>query len=572
MIGAGEGNMARRQKDEFGTGIAEEAAETPNVLSPIVGISREDVMSAIGAIVGGAARNPFTFMQHIGSFGRNVVDIIGGQQKFAPEPKDRRFVDRAWQLSPVYSRMMQGWLAFRSEMHEFIKSLELDPVEHGRAMLVADIMIDAVAPTNSFVGNPSAVKLAVDTGGLSLVQGLRHALDDLRHNHGMPSQVDKAPFKVGENLATTEGAVVYRNEMLELLQYTPKTGEVRAMPLLFVPPQINKYYVLDLTPEKSMSRYLVDQGFQVFVVSWRNPGPEHRDWGLADYVSALVDVIGVVTSITGSEKVNISGGCSGGITTATLLSYMAAKGDKRVNSVTFWVCVLDPRMEDSDVGVLVTKRGIEMARKRSAKKGVLAGSDLSRVFAWLRPNDLIWNYVVNNYLHGQKPPAFDVLFWNNDSTNLTAALHSDYLSLYETQPFANPGKEMILGETIDLGKVDIDAFIVGGVTDHITPWKACYRTTQMLTGKREFVLSNSGHIQAILNPPGNPKAKYFVNQNLPATADEWAAGASEVQGSWWERWGIWLGERSGEMVPAPKKLGSRKFQPMDPAPGTYVLG
>lgn len=563
--------MARR-RDDIGAGIAEEAAETPNVLSPIVGISREDVLAAIGSIIGGAARNPFTFMQHVGSFGRNVVDILGGEAKFAPEPKDRRFVDRAWQLSPVYRRLMQGWLAFQSEMHDFIKSLDLDPIEHGRAMLVADIMIDALAPTNSLPGNPSAVKLAVDTGGLSLVQGLRHALDDLRNNHGMPSQVDKTPFKVGENLATTEGAVVYRTEMLELLQYTPKTGNVRAMPLLFVPPQINKYYVLDLTPEKSMSRYLVDQGFQVFVVSWRNPGPEHRDWGLADYVAALVDVIGVVAAITGSEKVNISGGCSGGITTATLLSYLAAKNDRRVNSVTFWVCVLDPRMEDSDVGVLVTKRGIEMARKRSAKKGVLAGSDLSRVFAWLRPNDLVWNYVVNNYLHGQKPPAFDVLYWNNDSTNLSAALHSDYLSLYETQPFANPGKESILGETIDLGKVDIDAFIVGGVTDHITPWKACYRTTQMLGGKREFVLSNSGHIQAILNPPGNPKAKYFINDNLPATADEWAASASEVQGSWWERWASWLNERSGEEIPAPKKLGSRKFKPMDPAPGTYVLG
>lgn len=563
--------MARR-RDDIGVGIAEEAAETPNVLSPIVGISREDVLAAIGSIIGGAARNPFTFMQHIGSFGRNVVDILGGEAKFAPEPKDRRFVDRAWQLSPVYRRLMQGWLAFQSEMHGFIKSLDLDPIEHGRAMLVADIMIDALAPTNSLPGNPSAVKLAVDTGGLSLVQGLRHALDDLRNNHGMPSQVDKTPFKVGENLATTEGAVVYRTEMLELLQYTPKTGNVRAMPLLFVPPQINKYYVLDLTPEKSMSRYLVDQGFQVFVVSWRNPGPEHRDWGLADYVAALVDVIGVVTAISGSEKVNISGGCSGGITTASLLSYLAAKNDRRINSVTFWVCVLDPRMEDSDVGVLVTKRGIEMARKRSAKKGVLAGSDLSRVFAWLRPNDLVWNYVVNNYLHGQKPPAFDVLYWNNDSTNLSAALHSDYLSLYETQPFANPGKESILGETIDLGKVDIDAFIVGGVTDHITPWKACYRTTQMLGGKREFVLSNSGHIQAILNPPGNPKAKYFINDNLPATADEWAAGASEVQGSWWERWASWLNERSGEEIPAPKKVGSRKFKPMDPAPGTYVLG
>ncbi|MDO9127503.1 alpha/beta fold hydrolase [Parvibaculum sp.] len=563
--------MAKRREDIV-PGLGEEAAETPNVLSPIVGISREDVLSAIGSIVGGAARQPFTFMQHIGSFGRNVVDIVGGGAKFAPQPKDRRFVDSAWQKSPVYRRLMQGWLAFQTEVHGFIKSLDLDPVEHGRAMLVADIMIDAVAPTNTFVGNPSAVKLALDTGGTSLVQGFRNAIDDLRNNHGMPSQVDKSPFKVGENIATTEGSVVYRTEMLELLQYTPQSGEVHAIPLLFVPPQINKYYVLDLTPEKSMSRYLTTQGFQVFVVSWRNPGPEHRDWGLAEYVAALVDVIGVVCSITNSEKVNISGGCSGGITTATLLSYLAAKKDKRINSVTFWVCVLDPRMEDSDVGVLVTKRGIEMARKRSAKKGVLAGSDLSRVFAWLRPNDLIWNYVVNNYLHGQKPPAFDVLFWNNDSTNLTAALHSDYLSLYETQPFANPGKEQILGEPIDLGKVDIDAFIVGGVTDHITPWKACYRTTQMLGGRKEFVLSNSGHIQAILNPPGNPKAKYFVNDKLPSTADEWAAGASEVNGSWWERWAKWLGERSGEMQPASKKLGSRKYKPLDPAPGTYVLG
>ncbi|MBX3490969.1 MAG: alpha/beta fold hydrolase [Parvibaculum sp.] len=561
-----------KRRDDIGAGIGEEAAETPNVLSPIVGISREDVLSAIGSIVGGAARQPFTFMQHIGSFGREMVDIVAGGDKFAPQPKDRRFVDQAWQKSPVYRRLMQGWLAFQSEVHGFIRSLDLDPVEHGRAMLVADIMIDAVAPTNTLVGNPSAVKLALDTGGTSLVQGFRNAIDDLRNNHGMPSQVDKTPFKVGGNLATTEGAVVYRTEMLELLQYTPKSDTVHKVPLLFVPPQINKYYVLDLTPEKSMSQYLVHQGHQVFVVSWRNPGPEHRDWGLADYVAALVDVIGVVCSITDSEKLNISGGCSGGITTATLLSHLAAKGDDRINSVTFWVCVLDPRMEDSDVGVLVTKRGIEMARQRSAKKGVLAGSDLSRVFAWLRPNDLIWNYVVNNYLHGQKPPAFDVLFWNNDSTNLTAALHSDYLSLYETQPFANPGKEEILGTPIDLGKVTVDAFIVGGVTDHITPWKACYRTTQMLGGKREFVLSNSGHIQAILNPPGNPKAKYFVNDNLPATADEWAAGASEVMGSWWERWEKWLSARSGDKVPAPKKLGNRKYKAMDAAPGTYVLG
>jgi polyhydroxyalkanoate synthase len=552
-------------------GIGDVAAETPNVLSPIVGISREDIVSAIGSIVGGAVRQPFTLMQLAGALGRDIVDIVGGETKFAPEPKDRRFTDSAWQQSPFYNRVMQSWLAFQKDTRGFIDNLELDQTEHRRAMLVADIIIDTVAPTNTLIGNPSAMKHAIDTGGASLVQGVRHALDDMRNNGGMPSQVDKTPFKVGENLATTEGSVVYRTEMLELLQYTPKTKEVHAMPLLFVPPQINKYYVLDLTPEKSISQFLVSQGFQVFVVSWRNPGPEFADWGLADYVSALVDVSDVVRKITGMEKINVSGGCSGGITTATLLSHLAAKKDDRINSVTFWVCVLDPRMEDSDVGALVTKRGIDMARKRSAKKGVLSGNDLSRVFAWLRPNDLVWNYVVNNYLHGRKPPAFDVLFWNNDSTNLTARLHSDYLGLYETQPFANPGTEEILGHPIDLGKVKVDAFIVGGVTDHITPWKACYRTTQMLGGNKEFVLSNSGHIQAILNPPGNPKAKYFVNDKLPETADEWAATASPVQGSWWERWAVWLGERSGAMVPAPKTLGNRKYKATDAAPGTYIM-
>lgn len=553
-------------------GIGEAAADTTNALSPIVGISREDVLSALGSILGGAIRQPFTFMQHLGSFGRNVVDIVGGETRFAPEPKDRRFTDSAWTTSPVYRRVMQSWLAFQTEVHGFIGSLNLDSVEHRRAMIIADILIDAAAPTNTLIGNPSAVKLALDTGGASLVQGARNALDDLRNNNGMPSQVDKTPFKVGVNLASTEGSVVYRTEMLELLQYTPKTGTVHAVPLLFVPPQINKYYVLDLTPEKSISQFLVSQGFQVFVVSWRNPGPEHRDWGLADYVTALADVIGVICAITKSKEINVSGGCSGGITTATLLSHLAAEGDKRVKSATFWVCVLDPQMEDSDVGALVTKRGIDMARKRSAKKGILSGNDLSRVFAWLRPNDLVWNYVVNNYLHGQKPPAFDVLFWNNDSTNLTATLHSDYLSLYDTKPFANPGTVEMLGHPIDLSKVKIDSFIVGGVTDHITPWKACYRTTKMLGGKKEFVLSNSGHIQAILNPPGNPKAKYFVNDKLPDTADEWAATATPVQGSWWERWAVWLGERSGEKISAPKKLGSAKYKASDAAPGTYIMG
>ncbi|MBI1262134.1 MAG: alpha/beta fold hydrolase [Rhizobiales bacterium] len=559
--------MAKNNDD-----ISQEAAETPNVLSPIVGISREDLLSAFGAIAGGAVRHPFTVMQHMGAFGREVVDIVSGKSELKPEHKDRRFVDKAWQQNPLYMRLMQGWMAMGSEVHGFIDALELDRVEQGRAKLVADIFIDALAPTNTIIGNPSAIKHAIDTGGMSLVNGVRNVLDDMRNNHGMPSQVDKKPFKVGENVACSEGAVVFRDEMLELMQYSSTTDEVRAIPLLFVPPQINKYYVLDLAPEKSIIRYLQSKGYQVFVVSWFNPTIEQSHWGLADYVEALINASSVVMSITKSKSINISGGCSGGITTASLLSHLAAKKDTRINSVTFWVCVLDPQPEDSDVGVMVTKRGIEMARKRSAKKGILSGSDLSRVFAWLRPNDLIWNYVVNNYLHGNQPPAFDVLFWNNDSTNLSAALHSDYLALYEDQPFANPGTKEFMGEMLDLGNVTVDAFIVGGVTDHITPWKACYRTVGMLGGKKEFVLSNSGHIQAILNPPGNPKAKFFANENLPETAEEWAATAHEVAGSWWDRWSDWLSTRSGELKKAPAKLGSKKYPPMEAAPGTYIHG
>jgi polyhydroxyalkanoate synthase len=279
-----------------------------------------------------------------------------------------------------------------------------------------------------------------------------------------------------------------------------------------------------------------------------------------------------VRAITRSKRLNVSGGCSGGITTAMLLSHLAALRDRRINSVTFWVCVLDPLATDSDVGALITPRSIELARRRSAKAGVLSGAALARVFAWLRPNDLVWNYVVSNYLHGETPPAFDVLFWNADSTNLAAALHSDYLDLYLKRPFARPGETNLLGRPVDLRRVDVDAYVLAGSTDHITPWQACYRTTGMLGGEKQFVLSNSGHVQAIVNPPGNPKSRYFTGSAMPPSAEEWLAGAQENEGSWWEHWSKWLHERSGPEVDAPRRLGSRTHPVLVPAPGEYVHG
>lgn len=551
---------------------AAQAADSPVTLSPIVGISGDDVLKGVNALLSAAVRQPVLLMKHAGTAVREVVDVVAGTSTVEVPQKDRRFADPAWQSNPVQKRLAQGWLAMGDAARGYVGDVELDALARTRVNLFVSMVVDALAPSNLLLANPSAVKRAIDTGGLSLVRGLQNLLRDLRENGGMPSLVDKRPFKVGENVACTPGAVVHRSETLELIQYQPQTERVHAIPLLFVPPQINKYYVLDLAPQKSLARFLVSLGFQVFIVSWRNPGPEQRDWGMGHYVKALVKASDVVRSITGSKRINISGGCSGGITTAMLLSHLAELRDRRINSVTFWVCVLDPVATDSDIGALVTPQSIEIARRRSAKTGILPGATLARVFAWLRPNDLVWNYVVNNYLHGETPPAFDVLFWNADSTNLTAALHSDYLDLYLKRPFANPGDVKLLGRPIDLHRVGVDSYVLGGTTDHITPWKACYRVTGMLSGKREFVLSNSGHIQAIVNPPGNPKARYFTSSALPPTADEWLAGAVENEGSWWEHWSVWLRARSGPEVAAPHRLGSRAYRVLTAAPGKYVLG
>jgi polyhydroxyalkanoate synthase len=550
------------------------AAENTVAMNPIIGIAREDLMGAVGVMLRETAGRPTKTLKHMKKFGDEVVRIVGNKSQLAPDPKDKRFLDPAFRMNPFYRAGMQYYLAVREGVGDWMDELDFDEAERARASFVTNMILDSVAPTNSLIGNPSALKKAFETGGGSLIRGLKNAYEDITKNDGIVSQVDKRPFKVGVNLATASGAVVRRTEMMELIQYAPTTDTVHPIPLLIIPPQINKAYVNDLSPEKSIIRFLTSNGIQPFMVSWRNPTAEHRDWGLGDYVDELVAAIDAICQISKSKSVNVSGACSGGITAATLLSKLAAAGDDRINSATLMVCVLDPQPDDSETGALVSKHGIEMARRRSAKAGVLEGSSLSRTFAWLRPNDLVWNYVVNNYLHGEDPPAFDVLFWNNDSTNLTAALHSDYLKVYETQPFARPGVTEFAGHKVDLTKVTQDCFIVAGVTDHITPWKACYRTTQLIGSPNvEFILSQAGHIQSLLNPPGNPKAKYFKSPDRPpADIDEWLTKhAVEHAGSWWPLWAQWLQAHSGEPKAAPKSLGSRKHPPGDPAPGQYVF-
>ena len=553
--------------------IAANAAESTNALNPLLGgINRQELLGAVAMMLRSSVTNPVTTAKYAGKITKQNTEILFGKSEVAPDRKDRRFKDPAWAHNPFYKRGMQTYLATQKNLQDWVTDLKMNELEHARAKFVMGMITDALAPTNSLVGNPSALKRVVDSGGMSLLKGLKNAYSDITKNGGMPSQVDGRPFEVGKNLAVSKGDVVWRDEVLELIQYKPLTEEVYETPFLIIPPQINKFYAMDLTPMTSMIQFLLAYQQQAFTVSWRNPTKEHADWGLEKYIDSLFKASEVVRRITGSEKINISGACSGGITTATFASLLAAADDDRINSLTFMVCVLNPRQDDSEIGEIASENSLEIARRLSRRKGVLKGDDLARMFAWMRPNDLVWNYVVNNYLMGDDPPPYDVLYWNNDTTNLPAQLHSDYLDMAIEQPFDHPGEVEVAGHMADLSKVTCDAFVVAGVTDHITPWKACYRTTDLLGSENiEFILSSSGHIQSLINPPANPKAKYFTNPDVNLEADDWATSATEVQGSWWPRWGDWIKERAGPLKPAPEGCGNDEFQPICSAPGEYVL-
>ena len=551
--------------------LEKKAADSTTAVNSMIGIRRTELIKSLGVLVGHAVKQPKPFARHLKTYGKDLVDIAKGKSELAPDRRDRRFMDPTWRYNRIYKSGLQSWLAMRKGLEGWIDDSGIAVEDQARAKFVLDILVDSFAPTNTLLGNPAAMKRLYESGGMSIVKGIQNAYDDLRNNGGMPSMGDGSKFEVGVNLATTKGSVVFKNEMIELIQYNPSTEKVHEIPLVIVPPQINKFYANDLSPEKSVIKYFLDQGYQMFAVSWRNPQRQHSHWGLENYVQSLIEATDAVMKITRSKKINISGACSGGITLASFLSELAARGDDRVNAYTMMVCVLDPQKTDSEVGLFASDAAIEGARRMSRKKGILDGEQLAKGFAWMRPNDLIWNYVVNNYLLGNAPPAFDILFWNADTTNLPAQLHSDYLDMFSDQRF-RPGSEVeFMGHNINLKNVKIDGFMLAAVTDHITPWKASYRNTGLFGGDVEFVLSSSGHIQSLLNPPGNPKAKFFTGKKIEATSDEWLAGAEENAGSWWPYWDKWLKERSGDVKNAPKKLGNKAFPPLVKAPGEYVF-
>ena len=556
--------------------LEDEAVQHTTALGPLIGLTREDIFGAVAVMLRETASDPQRLMKHSKAMGEDMIKIMTGKSDLAPDPKDRRFQDPTWQYNPFMRAGMQYYLAVQKGAARWLEDLDLDELEKDRARFISNIIVDSLAPTNTLIGNPSAQKMAITSGGLSLVKGLKNAYDDMVHNKGMVSQVDKRPFKLGENIATSKGHVVLRTEMMELVHYAPTTDEVYEIPQLTIPPQINKMYINDLSPDKSVVKYQLDNGIQTFVISWKNPSPEQGHWDMADYVNSCREAMEAVGKITGSKKVNVSAGCSGGQTAALLASKLAAESNDLLGSLTLMVCVLHPKQNDIEAGSLISENGLALARRRAEKKGVIKGDDLARGFAWLRPNDLIWNYVINNYLLGQDPPAFDVLFWNADATNLSGALMGDFLTIFETLAFTKKGEVEMVDHKIDLSKVTSDMFILGGVTDHITPWKATYRSTRLFGSKDiTYVLSHSGHMQAILNPPGNPKARYYVQKDgkskLPETADKWLEGTEEVAGSWWPYWMDWLQKRSGAKKKAPAKTGNKTYPPLDPAPGLYVM-
>jgi polyhydroxyalkanoate synthase subunit PhaC len=550
--------------------LAEQATEGMLGPNPFVGLRAEDIVASFRAIGEQALQNPTLVVEQEAGLIRELIAIMAGRSELAPQKGDKRFGDPAWQESPLYRMVLQGYVAWTNALQGFVDRSALDDRTKDRARFAVSLMTDALAPTNTLLGNPAALKKTWEARGQNLLNGLKNLVDDINNNGGLPSQVDKKAFAVGDNLALSRGEVVFRNPVLELIQYSPATDTVYERPHLIVPPEINKFYVFDLSPGKSMVEYMVAHGFQMFAVSWRNPTAEHRDWGMDTYVGALQEAIAAMHDITSSSDLILHAACSGAMTAAALAGHLAASGDASIHAMVMMVAVLGQASEGT-LGLFATEETTAAAKLKSQSSGVLDGMEMNRIFAWLRPNDLVWNYWVNNYLMGNPPPAFDVLYWSNDSTRLPAVFHAEILDIFADNRLVKPGAMKVRGTPIDLSKVTFDKMFIAGTTDHITPWKGVYDSARAFGGMTDFVLCSSGHIQSLINPPTNKKARYFLNPQLGPSADAWLKQATTMSGSWWDLWQTWSTERSGSKRPAPAVLGSERYKPLEAAPGSYVL-
>ena len=487
-----------------------------------------------------------------------------------PEAGDKRFSAPDWQQNPVFDALKQSYLLTATTWLKAVEGIEgLDVKQKHKLTFLLRQFLDAISPTNFGFTNPQVIHETITSGGQNLVKGMEHLLRDLKE--GEIQITDTKAFQVGRDLAITPGQVVYRNQLIELIQYSPTTKQVHAIPILHIPPWVNKYYLLDLRPQNSLVKFLVDAGFTVFMISWKNPDASMADVGFEDYVTlGPLAALEVIKQITGSPKVNTAGYCIAGQMLAATLPYLEAKGDETVNAATFVVTLADFHAEVNDLMALFDESALRFAERQMKTRGVLGSREMATMFRMMRANDLIWSNVINNYLLGKESPAFDVLFWNNDGTRMTDKAHAFYLrKVCLENGLVKHGELVIKGVPIDARNIRQDVYAVGTEQDHLVPWKAAWRMTQLVGGSARFVLSGSGHVAGVLQPPSKGKG-YWTNEKRAKSPDRWLEGAESHQGGWWADWVEWLKVRSGELV-APPSMGSETYAPITPAPGTYVF-
>ena len=501
--------------------------------------------------------------------------VLGKQQgqppvfQVAPESGDRRFSAPEWKESPIYDYLHQAYLLNTQYLKQLVELMPAqDEKSKERMRFLARQMADAMAPSNFAATNPEFIKLALETKGQSITDGINNLLKDFEK--GRISMTDESLFEVGRNIATTEGAVVFENDVMQLLQYAPLTAKVHSRPLLIVPPCINKYYIMDLQPDNSLVRYAIEQGNTVFLVSWRNPKEAQGNLGWDDYLAnGPIAAIEVVREITKVKQINALGFCVGGTILTSALAVLKARGEDPVASLTLLTTLLD-FSDTGEIGLFIDENGVASREATIGQGGLLPARDLQNTFSFLRANDLVWNYVTGNYLKGQKPQAFDLLYWNSDSTNLPGPFAAWYMrNMYLENNLRVPGKLTMCGQKVDLGSLDMPVYLLATREDHIVPWQSAYQSTRLLKGKARFVLGASGHIAGVINPVSKNKRSYWINDEVQSEAAGWLTAAEEKKGSWWSDWATWLLPLSGEQR-APRKPGNTKYKPIEPAPGRYV--
>ncbi len=565
------GDFLKRQSEHGGGG--------GNALDPLnIGGAFMEMTTRLMTDPGRLVQAQLGFWQDYLTLWQNTARRIMGEQAqpvIAEDPRDRRFKDDAWRENEVFDFIRQSYLLSARFFQNVVAGTEgLDQKTAQKVDFYTRQFVDAMSPSNFLMTNPEVLRKTAETGGENLLKGLSHLLADLERGKGQLRirMTDDSKFKVGENIAVTPGKVVYENDLMQLIQYDPTTETVLKRPLVIFPPWINKFYILDLRPRNSFVRWAVDQGHTVFVVSWVNPDAKLAEKGFEDYMQeGVYDALAAIEKATGEKEINAIGYCLGGTLLATTLAHMAARKDTRIRTATFFVTMTDFE-EAGELGVFIDEEQLRALEEKMQKRGFLEGAEMATTFNMLRANDLIWSFVVNNYLMGQEPFPFDLLYWNDDSTRMPARMHSFYLRrMYQQNDLVKPGAIELLGEKIDLRKIRTPAYFISTREDHIAPWKSTYRATQVLAGPIRFVLAASGHIAGVVNPPEAGKYSHWVNESLPPDPDSWFQGATELAGSWWPDWHRWITAQPGGNARVPARMpGSGGLAPIEAAPGRYV--